>query len=261
MSQARDSWNYRTKPTEEYQLSTKSIYDVQRTLAPNKAQQFKRNILLALAADVDFGTPTTNVMNAFGFETADIENAKADAAKMTKADVRALMKDIGEELTKVTKESVTQRIKPIAAAFSIVLLPAMMRLFLSIRIDRPAPNFLKDFSIRLLPYSVPLLKFLLSGIKSFILVVLPITYPYFLNFATILHTVPAIVITPPMISDVNPSLINPCATKIPPTNVSTCLITPNVFSIVFDFCDSKLAIFFRAFLCIYVSDYIFIIML
>ena len=57
-------------------------------------------------------------------------------------------------------------LRSIAAAFSVVLLPAMMRLFLSRRMLRPAPFSRRLFSMRCCPNSVPLLKFLSSGIKS-----------------------------------------------------------------------------------------------
>ncbi len=55
--------------------------------------------------------------------------------------------------------------KPICPAFSTVLFPAIIRLFLSKRIERPAPNWRRLFSIKLWPNCVPLLKFTSSGIS------------------------------------------------------------------------------------------------
>jgi len=47
--------------------------------------------------------------------------------------------------------------RPIEPAFSTVLFPAIIRLFLSSKIDRPAPCLRNDFSIKELPNSFPLL--------------------------------------------------------------------------------------------------------
>ena len=61
---------------------------------------------------------------------------------------------------------------PALAKPSVVLFPAIILLFLSSRIERPAPNVRRLFSIMLCPNCVPLLKFKSSGIRSSIFVFL-----------------------------------------------------------------------------------------
>ncbi len=53
--------------------------------------------------------------------------------------------------------TICKSISPEAIAFSTVLFPAMILLFLSIKIERPAPSFDIDFLISAPPFSFPLL--------------------------------------------------------------------------------------------------------
>ncbi len=58
-----------------------------------------------------------------------------------------------------------------AAAFSTVLLPAMIRPFLSIRMERPNPYSRRERSMKAFPRSVPKFAFLLSGMSCEIRVI------------------------------------------------------------------------------------------